>query len=221
MANSGADSGADMATNISRIWAQVMSVALCALLVLAGGPAAAETRQVRVDTQYIAALGDKMATAGEDAADWGLWAVDPGPRGVKIRKVPELVANGGKAPAGWQFDGKAWWLEEHGLIMEAPVFPVPAGQYVVTGGREVTSVMTVQEPDAAGKQAWSLADGATLFDVTHLRCRAALYTGQACSPDKTPTDVFPMREGIAMPEVEGCDKQDYQVLIVIGMMVED
>ena len=45
-------------------------------------------------------------------------------------------------------------------------------------------------------------------------------TGKACTPDKAPMSVFPMTPGTVMPEVEGCSKQDYQVLIVIGMMVE-
>jgi len=106
--------------------------------------------------------------------------------------------------------------------MEAPDFSLPAGQYIVTGGRQVTSVLTVEPVDAAGQQAWSLADGATIYDVTHLGCRAALYTapgsGQACTPDMTPTEVFPMVPGRAMPEVDGCSKRDYQVLIVIGMI---
>jgi len=174
-------------------------------------------------TQYIAALGDTKATSGDDAGDWGFWEVDPGPRGVWSTDFAELLANGGTAPAGWQFDARSWWLEEDGLIMEAPSFPLPAGQYVVTGGREVTSVLTVEAPDAAGKQAWRLADGATIYDVTHLRCRAAVYTaveGQSCTPEKTPTDVFPMDPGRAMPMVEGCSKRDYQVLIVVGRMVE-
>jgi hypothetical protein len=121
-------------------------------------------------------------------------------------------------------DPKAWWLEEYGRLMEAPTFPLPAGQYVVTGGRDVASVLTVEEPDAMGKQAWSLADGASVHDVTHLGCRAALYTekeaGKACTPDKAPTSVFPMTPLDVMPAVEGCSKQDYQVLIVVGMVVE-
>jgi hypothetical protein len=29
-----------------------------------------------------------------------------------------------------------------------------------------------------------------------------------------------MSPGVAMPMVEGCSKRDYQVLIVVGMMVE-
>lgn len=183
----------------------------------------AETKFVEGPTQYIAALADTGATSGNDAETWGFWSVDPGPRGVWTEDFPSLIANGGVAPKGWKFDKAAWWLEEHGLIMEAPGFPLPPGQYVVTGGREVTAVLTIAPPDAAGKQGWSLSDGATIFDVTHLHCRAALYRpeaeGQSCSPDRTPTSVFPMSPGIAMPRVEGCVKQDYQVLIVIGMMV--
>jgi hypothetical protein len=191
---------------------------------VAAAPAHAEARLVPGDTQYIAALGDPGATSGTGAETWGLWALDPGPRGVWSADYEALKANAGVAPSGWQFDDAAWWLEEHGLIMEAPSFPLPPGQYVVTGAREVTSVLTVEPADASGKQAWSLADGATIYDVTHLRCRAALYTAQtadqSCTPDHTPTDVFPMSPGITMPAVEGCTKQDYQVLIVLGMMVD-
>lgn len=188
------------------------------------GPAQAETKFVQGPTQYIAALGDTGARSGDDARTWGFWAVDPGPRGVWTRNYQKLIANAGVAPDGWTFDPQAWWLEEHGLIMEAPVFPLPPGQYVVTGGREVTAVLTVMPPDAKGRQTWSLSDGATIYDVTHLRCRAALYTAkaadQSCTPDKTPTGVFPMSPGVAMPAVEGCSKQDYQVLIVVGRMVD-
>ena len=191
--------------------------------VLASGTAQAEATYVRGDTQYIAALGATSATSGDDASTWGFWAVDPGPRGVWIDDYPALLQNAGVAPDGWQFDSAAWWLEEHGLMMEAPSFPLPPGQYVVTGGREVTSVLTIAAPDPAGKQAWSLLNNASLYDVTHLGCRAAVYTaksGQSCTPDKTNTDVFPMSPDISMPDVEGCAKQDYQVLIVTGMMVE-
>lgn len=204
------------------LWRLWLGCAAAVLLVVA--PAHAETSFVRGPIQYIAALGESSATSGTDADTWGLWAVDPGPRGVWVRDYDALIASAGLAPAGWQFDSTGWWLEEHGLIMEAPSFPLPPGQYVVTGGREVTSVLTVEPADAAGHQAWSLADGATIYDVTHLRCRAALYTertaGEACTPDNTPTDVFPMSPGIPMPTVAGCSKRDYQVLIVVGMMVE-
>lgn len=195
-----------------------------ALLPALGLSALAEARMVRIPTQYIAALGDKGATSGEDAQTWGLWPIDPGPRGVWTEDYPALMSRGGRAPAGWRFDPSSWWLEEHGLIMEAPVFPLPAGQYVVTGGREVTSILTVSAPDAAGRQGWRLEGGATVHDVTHLRCRAAVYTardGQSCTPDKTPTGVFPMSPDRDMPGIEGCDKADYQVLIVVGMIVQD
>lgn len=200
-----------------------LGFAVVGLVALWGAVAGAEATFVPGETQYIAALGDPGATSGSGAEVWGFWEVDPGPRGVWSTDFADLMAAGGKAPAGWQFDAASWWLEEHGLIMEAPKFPLPAGQYVVTGGREVTSVLTVAAPDGEGHQAWSLADGATIYDVTHLRCRAAVYTakaGASCTPDKTPTDVFPMDPGRQMPVVEGCEKRDYQVLIVIGRMVE-
>lgn len=195
-----------------------------ALFALTATATRAETSFERGPTQFIAALGDSRATSGNDAETWGFWQLDPGPRGVWIKDYANLLAHGGVAPSGWQFDSAGWWVEEHGLIMEAPSFPLPAGQYVVTGGREVTAVLTVAPPDAKGHQAWNLSDGASIYDVTHLHCRAALYTaaaaGQSCTPDKTPTQVFPMSPGIAMPAVEGCSKRDYQVLIVIGRMVE-
>jgi hypothetical protein len=190
---------------------------------LAAGAALAQPTFVPGDTQYIAALGDPTATSGTDAQTWGFWSVDPGPRGVWSTDYADLLANGGKAPAGWQFNPAAWWLEEHGLIMESPSFPLPPGQYVVTGGRETTATLTISPPDASGQQAWSLSDNATIHDVTHLRCRAAVYTakaGAACTPDKTPTNVFPMDPGRQMPAIDGCQKQDYQVLIVTGRMVD-
>jgi hypothetical protein len=207
-----------MANDAGRFVAGAVALGFC----LVAGAGFAETRFERGPTQYIAALGDKGASSGTGAERWGFWEVDPGPRGVWSTDYAKLLASGGKAPAGWQFDPAAWWLEEHGLIMEAPDFPMPAGAYVVTGGREATAVLTVEPADAEGHMAWSLSDGASLYDVTHLGCRAAVYTAQAgaaCTPDKTPTGVFPMDPGRAMPEVEGCEKQDYQVLIVLGHMV--
>ncbi len=172
----------------------------------------------RVPTQYIAALAAPEATSGSNAETWGWWRQDPGPRGVRLKYYDRL--ENGVAPAGWHLDKNAWWLEEHGLLMEAPTFPMPAGQYLVTGDREVTSVLTVH-PAVDGKQRWELADGATLYDVTHLRCRAAVYTpskaGGSCSPMAAREDDFPVAPGAAMPPVGDCAKQDYQVLIVIGV----
>jgi hypothetical protein len=173
----------------------------------------------RVPTQYIAALANPAATAGDNAETWGLWRQDPGPRGVRLKYYDRLT--NGVAPAGWRHDNTAWWLEEHGLLMESPEFPIPAGQYLVTGDREVTSVLTVRPKGGDGHQRWDLADGATLHDVTHLRCRSALYTpataGGACSPTAARESDFPVAPGAAMPPVAGCAKQDYQVLIVIGV----
>jgi hypothetical protein len=42
-----------------------------------------------------------------------------------------------------------------------------------------------------------------------------------CSPANAKQSTFPVAPGGAMPQVEGCTKQDYAVLIVIGMGVEN
>jgi len=174
----------------------------------------------RISTQFIAALGDPTASAGSGAQCWGLWPVDPGPRGVRLSGFERLQAAGGVAPSGWKFDAANWWMEEHGLIMEPPVFPLPPGKYLVTGDREVTTVLTIHPADAGGDSRWELADGATLYDVTHLPCRAARYTsvrGEG-SPARVRSDAFPVVPGGSMPEVEGCVKQDYAVIFVIGVV---
>jgi hypothetical protein len=174
----------------------------------------------RVPTQYIAALGSRDARSGNDAQTWGLWRQDPGPRGVPLHEYGQLKASGGVAPASWRFDDKAWWLEEHGLIMEQPEFPLPPGRYMVTGGRAVTTVLTVDAMAKNGTQRWAL-DDATIYDVTHLRCRSALYTPGAgagsCSPAKAQQAAFPVQPGAPMPPVEGCNKQDYSVFIVVAV----
>ena len=140
----------------------------------------------RIPVQFIAALGEPEARSGSNAQHWGLWRVDPGPRGVRLNRYDSLQKSGGVAPAGWRFDNADWWLEENGLIMEQPDFPLEPGRYLVTGDREVTTVLTVYPPDANGDSRWELADGATLYDVTHLGCRSARYTpangAAACSP---------------------------------------
>jgi hypothetical protein len=184
-----------------------------------------QARFKRISPQYIAALGDPGARAGTGAETWGLWPLDPGPRGVRLRKYSQLVAADGVAPARWTFDRGDWWLEEHGLIMEQPVFPLPPGRYLVTGDREVTTVLTVHPADESGDRRWELADGATLHDVTHLACRSARYRPASgpgsCSPVKARESDFPVSPGAAMPPVEGCAKQDYAVLIVIGLAAEN
>jgi hypothetical protein len=184
----------------------------------------------RIEPQFIAALGDPSATSGTGAQSWGFWDKDPGPRACKLDHYPQLKATG-VAPAQWKFDASDWWLEEHGLIMEKPTFPLAAGKYLVTGDRETTTVLTVHPKDKNGNQRWELADRATLNDVTHLGCRSARYTpstnskvsnktsADVCSPANAPTKGFPVNPGGAMPAVNGCHKQDYTVLIVVGLPV--
>ena len=180
-----------------------------------------QTKFTRISTQYIAAFGDPGATSGRGAQWWGLWPLDPGPRGVKLNRYKSLKNSGGLALARWKFDEKDWWLEEHGLIMEQPT----VSQFLVTGARKVTAVLTIHPADSHGDRTWELDQGATLYDVTHLACRSARYTpatvGGSCSPANAKQTAFPVAPGGAMPPVEGCTKQDYAVLIVIGMGVED
>jgi hypothetical protein len=174
----------------------------------------------RIEPQFIAALGDPKATSGGGAQSWGFWNKDPGPRACKLDHYPELKATG-VAPAQWKFDAADWWLEEHGLIMEKPSFPLPPGQYLVTGDRNVTTVLTIHPKAKDGTQRWELADGATLYDVTHLGCRSARYTpataNNSCSPANARTTGYPILPGATMPDVKGCRKQDYAVLIVVGL----
>jgi len=183
-----------------------------------------QTRFRRIPTQFIAALGDPGATSGSNAQLWGLWRLDPGPRGVRLSGYERLQAAGGVAPAQWKFDSTDWWLEQHGLIMEPPEFSVPAGKFLVTGDRAVTTVLTIHPMAEDGTQHWELDDSATLYDVTHLACRSARYTPAtsdgSCSPAKAQQTEFPVSPGAAMPPVESCNKQDYAVLLVIGVAVE-
>ena len=201
---------------------------LLAMMATAGQSAQAtdevQTRFKQIPVQFIAALGDPGATSGSGAQSWGVWQLDPGPRGVWLAGYEQLKAAGGVAPAQWKFDDTDWWVEEHGLIMEKPEFPIPPGKYVVTGGREVTTVLTVHPMDNDGDQRWELNGGATIHDVTHLRCRSARYTpvtpGSPCSPVKAQITAFPVAPGGVMPPVEGCNKQDYAVLFLVGVAVE-
>jgi hypothetical protein len=182
-----------------------------------------EMKFERVPMQYIAALGGEGESSGSGAQAWGLWPVDPGPRGVRLKDYEKLQQADGRAPAGWQLDNTDWWLEENGLLMEQPEFPLAPGRYMVTGGREVTTVLTVHPADEQGDSRWELADDATLYDVTHLGCRSARYTpalgadANSCSPANAPQSVFRVAAGAEMPTVEGCAKQDYAVLFVIAV----
>ena len=179
----------------------------------------------RIATQFIAALAEPGASAGDNAQTWGVWSVDPGPRGVRLSNYDKLKSAGNVAPAQWTFDDSDWWLEENGLIMEKPQFPIAAGKYLVTGDRDVVSVLTVHPRDDKGVQRWALGNGASLHDVTHLKCRSARYTPVSdsipCSPANAPQSAFRVAPGAAMPAVEGCNKQDYAVLFIVAVEAEN
>ena len=200
-------------------------VALLALALVTTAPAASAADEPpvfrRVPPQYIAALGDPGASSGAGAQTWGLWRKDPGPRGVWLKHYDKLVAAGGVAPALWKFDAEDWWLDENGLIMEQPEFPLPPGRYIVTGGRETVAMLTIFPPDADGDSRWALNRNANIHDVTHLGCRSGRYrpAGEAgsCSPANAPRDAFKVAPGAPMPPVAGCDKLDYSVLIVVAV----
>jgi hypothetical protein len=171
------------------------------------------------DIQFIAASVDPttgafQAKSGTGAETWGIWRTDPGPRGVQLDAYSQIVANGDVAPAGWAFDKNDWWMEEHGLIMPNPSFPLPPGKYKVTGGREVTTVLTINVDGS-----WKLDDDASLYDVTHLPCRAARYTPAVpnASPVNADTGEFPVAPGGAMPAVVGYNDQAYSVIFVLAI----
>lgn len=173
-------------------------------------------------TQFIAALGSPHASEGTQSEDgmWGLWVEDPGPRGVFLKDYKkDILQSDNSAPSGWKFDPQNWWLEEHGLIMESPQFPLKEGKYLVTGGRFITTTLTI---DKGGR--WKLDEG-SLYDVTHLPCRSARYqpsvdhNDNAGSPLTANPKDFPVAPGAVMPSVQGCNKQDYAVLFVVGKAV--
>lgn len=187
-------------------------------------PATKTTFRRYPQIRFIAALGDPKASSGTGADTWGLWRDDPGPRGTYLRDYEKrIAANNNVAPAGWAFDPQDWWVEEHGLIMSTPGplprkrfdkdsgLVIPEKRYLVTGAREVTTALTVREDGS-----WELQEG-TLYDVTHLPCRSARYTGgDTCSPKNANLKDFPVKPGAEMPAISGCDKQDYAVLFVLG-----
>ena len=206
----------------------LVSILLAGIALLYQPVFAAESSHVRfraVPTQYIAAVGNPDASAGSGAQYWGIWRRDPGPRGVFLRDFNQLQSRGGLAPARWQFDEGDWWLDENGLLMEKPEFKLPPGNYLVTGDRETTTVLTVYPEDRSGNMRWQLHNGARLYDVTHLPCRSARYTpisaDARCSPAQARQVDFPLNPGAAMPAVAGCHKQDFAVLFVIGVEIRD
>ena len=203
---------------------QWISSALGILVASITSPVLSQTKIRRIQTQYIATLAPAGATSGIDAETWGIWTVDPGPIGVWLRFYQTLRKAGNIAPSGWRFNVDDWWLDENGLIMKAPQFPIPARQYYVTNGEEHISLLTVEQADSDGKQAWSLSDGKTIADVTHGPCRSARYTPEGesgtCSPANANREAFPLKPGEAPPPVLGCNRDQYSVLIVFGFPVE-
>ena len=83
----------------------VMMVALGQSVHAAGG---GQTKFQHISTQFIAALGAPGATSGSSAQSWGLWPLDPGPRGVRLSDFAQLEEAGGVAPARWNFDRTDW-----------------------------------------------------------------------------------------------------------------
>ena len=86
---------------------------------------------------------------------------------------------------------------------------------------ENISLLTVEEADADGKQAWSLNDDKTIGDVTHGPCRSARYTPEgesgSCSPKYADRSAFPLKPGESPPLVSGCNRKNYAVLIVFAV----
>ena len=164
-----------------------------------------------IRNQYIAALAPAGARSGTGAETWGIWRVDPGPIGVWLRLYQMLRKAGNIAPAGWRFDIDDWWLDENGLIMKAPDFPITPGKYLVTNGEENAAQLTIDPPDENGNQNWSLDNGMTIGDVTHGPCRSARYTpigaSGTCSPENADQSVFPLELGKQLPEVTDCNRK--------------
>ena len=178
----------------------------------------------RLPIHFISALAEPDARSGTGAETWGMWYGDPVNRSVWLSMYPLVRQMGGFTPANWRIEEDDWWLDENGLIMQPPNFPMPAGKYLVTGDRKVTTTLIVHEPDANGKMRWELEEG-TLYDVTHLPCRSARFTPidgtGTCLPLAADKSLFPIPVGQPIPDVEGCLKQDYSVLIVIGPLDEN
>ena len=71
--------------------------------------------------QFIAALGDPGSCEGTGVSQWGLWRVDPGPRGVSLQDYEMVKAMGGFTPAGWTFDaGRATTNNSHTVYLRVP-----------------------------------------------------------------------------------------------------
>ena len=159
---------------------------------------------------------------GDGALGWGIWRGDPGPTGVPFSGIPALMESH-VAPAGWTLDDNAWWVEEHGRIMTTPT-AMPDGQYQLTWLNQREGSTRHVYLTIVG-DTWSLDSGdpdvvPTLYDVTHLPCRSAVYTTPdgapegSCSPANVPTSQYPVTPGAPMPATPGCDNMDYAVTFI-------
>lgn len=188
---------------------------------LATNPLFAQTRIQRVPIQYIASLAGPQERAGTGAETWGLWREDPGPIGVWLHMYEELQARDYVHPTGWRLDVDDWWLDENGILMKHPDFPMPPGTFLVTNGEDKAGLLTVEAADASGAQVWSLSGETVIADVTHGPCRSARYSpigdSGSCSPASVDQSIFPLPLGAQPPEVPGCNRLEYAVLIVIGI----
>ena len=195
---------------------------LLSMLGAAASPAFAAGKKdyKQAPIHFIAALGAADATYGSGAQNWGIWYGDPATRSIWLSMYPLIRQMGGFTPANWRIEEDDWWLDENGLIMLPPEFPIPPGRYLVTGDRELTTHLTIEEPDANADMKWSLDEG-ELYDVTHLPCRASRYTPLGdtgtCLPTGADFGQFPIPVGQPLPQVAACNKKDYSVLIVIGL----
>ena len=200
-----------------------LTTALGTMGALAVPPASGQLYYQRTPTQYIAALADPSATSGNNAETWGWWSRDPGPFGVPLSYYDRIQQMGGRGPGGWGFDLDDWWLDENGILMEPPEFPMPAGAFYVTNGEGSYALLTVSDADDGGHKAWSL-NRLNIGGVTHGPCRAGRYspvgaTG-TCAPDIIDQAIFPLPLGAEPPAVRGCNMVEYEVLIIFGVPVD-
>src|SRR5215467_12985591 len=77
-----------------------------------------QTKFQRISTQFIAALGDPGATSGSGAQSWGLWPLDPGPRGVELNSYQRLKDPGAVAAPHRTVKATDWSREEQGYTTE-------------------------------------------------------------------------------------------------------
>jgi len=102
--------------------------------------------------------------------------------------------------------------------MENPVVPLPNGRYQLAWlngapNYDMSIILTINGDK------WSLDKSHTLYEVTHLPCRSAVYKG--CSPKGIDMNDFPVKPGAVMPAVTGCKKTDYAVLFITGLEKQD